>query len=291
MPDTTIDTAIEYKPFFDASPLLGDAAALRERMDQDGYLFLPGLLPSAQVARLYEEILALCREAGWTDASGRPLGEPRLEGADDWWPVYDRLQKLESFHALAHVPALTGVVEALVREPVFPHPRNIARITFPAATFFTTPAHQDFPLIQGTTETYTAWTPLCDCPEDRGGLGILDRSHRVGMLPVHSAVGPGGTRVDTDLPGCTWRGQDMGAGDVLLFHSYTVHSGRPNVSKADLRISADYRYQGVSQPVSPGSLKPHYERLTWDEITDGWKNRDLVRYWERLPLNVTETGR
>jgi hypothetical protein len=291
MPDTMLETKIDYKPFFDASPLLGDAAALRSRMDEDGYLFLPGLLPSAQTARLCDEILSLCRQAGWIDAAGYPVGEPHLEGADDWWEVYDRLQKLESFHALAHVPAITGVVEALVGEPVFPHPRNIARITFPDAAFFTTPAHQDFPLIRGTAQTYTAWTPLCDCPEERGGLGILDRSHNVGLLPVHSAVGPGGTRVDTDIPGCTWRGQAMAAGDVLLFHSFTVHSGRPNVSTSDLRISADYRYQAVSQPVSPGSLKPHYERLTWDEITDGWKNRDLVRYWERLPLNIAEAGR
>ena len=285
------DTTIDYKPFFDASALRGDADALRERMNRDGYLFLPGLLPSAQVASLYAEILALCRDAGWVDATGEPIGEPHLEGADDWWEVYDRLQKLPSFHGLAHAPALTTVVEAVLGEPVFPHPRNIARITFPAATFFTTPAHQDFPLIRGTTETYTAWTPLCDCPDERGGLGILEGSHRVGLLPIHSAVGPGGTRVDTDIPGCVWRGQAMGAGDVLLFHSYTVHSGRPNVSRADLRISADYRYQAVSQPVSPASLRPHYERLTWDEITKDWQNdTSLVRYWERLPLVVTGAG-
>lgn len=285
------DSPIKYQPFFDASPLLGDADALRARMDQDGYLFLSGLLPSAQVASLYGEILSLCREAGWVDAEGTPQGEPHLEGADDWWEVYDRLQKLEAFHALAHVPGLTSVVEALVREPVFPHPRNIARITFPGAAFFTTPAHQDFPLIRGTADTYTAWTPLCDCPEERGGLGILEGSHRVGLLPVHEAIGPGGTRVDTDIPNCVWRGQAMGAGDVLLFHSYTVHSGRPNVSRSDLRISADYRYQSGSQPVSAGSLKPHYERLTWDEITEGWGNRSLVRYWEQLPLVVTGAER
>ena len=285
------NTPIKYEPFFDASPLRGDADALQARMTQDGYLFLPGLLPSAQVASLYGEILALGRKAGWVDAEGNARGEPRLEGADDWWEVYDRLQTLESFHALAHVPALTGVVEALVRKPVFPHPRNIARITFPGAAFFTTPAHQDFPLIRGTTDTYTAWTPLCECPEERGGLGILEGSHRVGLLPIHAAVGPGGTGVDADIPGCVWRGQAMGAGDVLLFHSYTVHSGRPNVSQFDLRISADYRYQAVSEPVSPGSLKPHYERLTWDEITEGWQDRGLVRYWERLPLAVTEAGR
>jgi hypothetical protein len=280
------DTMIHYEPFFDASPLIGDATALRARMDQDGYLFLPNLLPAASVASLHSEILSLCRESGWVDDTGKPLGEPRLEGAEEWWEVYDRLQKLESFHALAHTPALTGVVEAVVGEPVFPHPRNIARITFPGAAFFTTPAHQDFPLIRGTADTYTAWTPLCDCPEDRGGLGILDRSHRVGLLPVHSAIGPGGTAVDADIEGCVWRGQDMGAGDVLLFHSYTVHSGRPNVSRSDMRISADYRYQAVSQPVSPGSLKPHWERLTWDEITENWTDRDLIRYWERLPLAV-----
>lgn len=283
------DTTTHFEPFFDAMPLMGDAAGLRAKMAEDGYLFLPGLLPRQSVEPLYQEILALCREAGWVTAEGTAAGAPRLEGSDEWWEVYDALQKRQSFHALAHDPALIATIEALTGEPVLVHPRNIARITFPDAAFFTTPAHQDYPLIQGTPDFYTAWTPLCACPEERGGLAILDKSHRSGVLPVEAATGPGGLTVRAEgLPDCTWRGQSMGAGDVLIFHSHTVHAGRPNRSARDLRMSADYRYQGVSQPVVADSLEPHYGRLTWEEITADWSDRDLAYYWTRLPLNIVE---
>jgi hypothetical protein len=51
-------------------------------------------------------------------------------------------------------------------------------------------------------------------------------------------------------------------------------------------VSADYRYQAASQPVVADSLEPHYGRLTWEEITANWTDRDLARYWTRLPLNI-----
>ena len=276
---------MDFIPFTDSTHALLHPEILRERMRQDGYLYFSGLLPEEATSPLYKAILSLCREAGWADAENRAQGEPRLEGAPAWWNVYDPLQKLELFHALPHRSELLRVVEALTEEPVLVHPRNIARITFPGAAFFTTPAHQDHPLIQGTAETYTAWMPLCDCPGALGGLAVLEGSHRFEILPVHSAAGPGGVTVNTDLPGCVWRSQDMQTGDVLLFHSLTVHAARPNITTDSLRVSVDYRYQGVSQPIVADSLEPHYGRLTWEEIFQDWTS-DLPWYWKRQSLNI-----
>jgi len=277
---------MDFIPFTDSIDMRAKPETLRARMRQDGYLYLSGLLPQEATSPLYEAILSLCREAGWADADNRAKDGPRLEGAPAWWDVYDPLQKLELFHALPHRSELISVIEALVEEPVLVHPRNIARITFPGAQFFTTPAHQDHALIQGTPETYTAWLPLCNCPAALGGLAVQEGSHCVGILPVHSAVGPGGVTVNTDIPGCVWRSQDMQAGDVLIFHSLTVHAARPNITTDSLRISVDYRYQGVSQPVVADSLEPHYGRLTWEEIFQGWTS-DLPWYWKRQSLHIT----
>ena len=77
------------------------------------------------------------------------------------------------------------------------------------------------------------------------------------------------------------------AGDLLLFHSHTIHAARPNITENHLRISVDYRYQGVSQPVVPDSLEPHYGRLTWDDIYMCWTS-DLPYYWRDLPLNIVQ---
>jgi hypothetical protein len=275
-----------FNPFLDSLPLLDQPEALRARMQRDGYLFVAGMLPKEAVDALYEAIMAICREQGWADANNLALGEPRLEGYPEWWAVYDPLQRLEAFHAFAHRPEIRRLVEALTQEPVLVHPRNIARITFPGAAHYTTPPHQDYPLIQGTPETYTAWIPLCDCPQTLGGLAILAGSHQIGLLPVHRATGPGGLSVETERWGLTWHGQDMQAGDLLLFHSYTIHRALPNVSDRRLRVSADYRYQGVSQPVVEDSLLPHYGRMGWDEIYEGWQQEELKYYWKRLPVNI-----
>lgn len=224
------------------------------------------------------------KQAGPTNTTER-RENPAWRGVPPGGDVYDPLQKLEPFHALPHRPELLNVVEALTEESVLVHPRNIAQITFPHAEFFTTPAHQDHPLIQGTPQVYTAWIPLSDCPVALGGLALLQGSHRFGLLPVHAATGPGGLTVETDLAGCVWRGQDMQAGDALLFHSLTVHAARPNTTTESLRVSVDYRYQGVSHPVVANSLAPHYGRLSWEEIFTGWTS-DLPWYWTRQPLNV-----
>jgi hypothetical protein len=79
----------------------------------------------------------------------------------------------------------------------------------------------------------------------------------------------------------------MGAGDVLLFHSHTVHAARPNISDGALRISADYRFQSASLPVVADSLQPHMGRLRWDDVYADWPEPgDLRFYWRRLPLDV-----
>jgi len=277
---------MRFEAFTDSRSFRNQPSALRQRMAQDGYLFISSLLPRAEVNAVYDAILRICREEGWADAENLALGEPRLEGHEGWWAVYDRVQCLEQFHALAHHPDIIRVIKAIVQEPVLVHPRNIARITFPATAHYTTPPHQDYPLIQGTPDTYTVWIPLCDCPMELGELAVLPGSHRVGLLPVHAASGPGGLSVDTSRWGDTWLAQDMQAGDALIFHSYTVHRALVNVSQRRLRVSVDYRYQGVSQPIVEDSLRPHYERLSWEQVYRGWKRKDIQYYWQNLALNI-----
>lgn len=276
------------QPFIDSTDLLAQPDALQEQMHEQGYLFVRNLLPDAVVAPVYNAILEICQAQGWADGDGHPQGGPRLEGADDFWAVYDPLQRLEAFHALAHRPEILGVIRALVGETPFPHPRNIARITFPQAEHFTTPPHQDHALIQGTPETYTVWMPLCACPQALGALAVLAGSHRTALLPVHKASGPGGVGVATDDLGLAWHGSDFGAGDALFFHSHTIHKALPNRTTDRLRVSVDFRYQGVSQPIVADGLLPHYNRLTWEEIYAGWTRPELQHYWQKIPLHVVE---
>jgi len=277
--------------FTDSTALVGDADALRARMAADGYLFLRGLVDRDALLAVRREIARLCQRHGWLLPGSDPLDAivgtaPTREGDERYMRLYDDVQRLESFHALAHDAGVLGVIGTLVDEDVLAHPRNIARVIFPSFTRYTTPPHQDFVHIQGTEAVYTAWIPLGDCAGDMGGLEALAGSHRHGVLPPHQAEGAGGLGVDTDALGLTWVAGDMAAGDCLIFHSLTVHRGRDNVSADRLRLSVDYRYQGASQPVTEGSLLPHFHRLTWDEIYREWERGDLQYYWKKYELRT-----
>jgi hypothetical protein len=238
-------------------------------------------------------ILDVCRRHGWI-AEGSALmdgiaaGLPCREGDADYFAVYDDVQCLESFHSLAHDAALLAVLRTLFGEDVLVHPRNIARIMFPNNNRFTTPPHQDFIHIQGSTRTYTAWMPLGECPLELGGLTVLAGSHRVGVLPVHPASGAGGVGVATEDLGLTWVSESFRLGDALLFHSHTVHRALDNGTPDRLRLSVDYRYQPLSEPVTEGSLKPHFNRMPWDMIYAGWQSDQYQYYWRKHELRIVE---
>jgi ectoine hydroxylase-related dioxygenase (phytanoyl-CoA dioxygenase family) len=148
-----------------------------------------------------------------------------------------------------------------------------------------TPPHQDFPLIQGTTNTWTAWIPIGDCPLVHGGLTVLRGSHKLGNVPIQHTRGAGGIAVQL-CPGETaWAQGDYEAGDVLTFSSLTVHKAIKCKIREMIRLSLDVRYQPVDQPVEEASLKPHCD-LSWDEIYANWKSDDLKYYWKSLPLQL-----
>ncbi|MEZ4866375.1 MAG: phytanoyl-CoA dioxygenase family protein [Caldilineaceae bacterium] len=279
------------KPFTDSTELLREPDALRARMATEGYLFIRNLVPRPTLDELYAAILAICQREGWADDEGHAQGEPRLEGSPEFWSVYDALQSLESFHALAHRPELLAIIETLVQERPLVHPRNIARISFPHAEHFTTPAHQDFVHVQGAAATYTAWFPLCDCPCELGSLLVLAGSHTHEVLPVFKASGAGGLSLDTEQLDHEWHGSDFAAGDVLFFHSYTVHKALPNRTANQLRISVDFRYQGLSQPIVEDGLLPHYNRLGWEAIYQGWTRPELQYYWQDLGVTTVPRDR
>ena len=280
--------------FETANSLIGDGLGLQARASRDGYLFFRGLVDTDALLALRAEICRLMADTGWLKPGTDPLlaaageGAAHIEGQSEYMGVYNRLQRLESFHAFAHQPALLSVLASLFGEPPLVHARNIARMVFPQAVEHTTPAHQDYLYIEGTENTWTAWIPLGDCPVHQGSLAVLPGTHVHGMYPVYRSLGAGGHRIDTDAecPQIAWHGSDFKAGDVLLFHSLTVHKALPNLTEDTIRLSLDYRYQPLSEPVVEGSLLPHYGQQTWEQIYAEWSSEQYQYYWKHAELNI-----
>ena len=276
--------------FIDSSDLVADGGALAERMRRDGYLFLPGLLPREDVAAVQRQIGAIAREAGWLRRD-RPVEDAVADLSGfcvDPDPTYlktlRRINRLEDYHALKHHPAMIEVLERMLGGAILPHPRVLMRNIFPEREEYTTKAHQDFPNVQGTTEVYTAWIPLIDCPLNVGPLQIAVGSHANGVYDFDIAGGAGGIEICDPLEG-RWVSGDFAVGDVLLFHSLTVHKGLPNRS-GKLRMSMDVRYQLVSEPFNIDNANPDGQPLSWEEVYADWRSGALKYYWQRLPLSL-----
>ena len=288
-------TATEFR---EQNALLDDPRALRQQMATDGFLFFRGLVPADEIVALRRQILQICDNYGWI-APGTELmdgiADPSADGMEPFCGVgvppaaYGDVQRLESFHRLAHNPALVDMMGKLFDETVLVHALKIARVMIPAKGNAPTPAHQDFIFIQGTKTVYTCWMPLGDCPRELGGLSVLRGSHKKGVFPVRAAEGAGGRHVifDEDTPQ-DWFETDFQIGDVLVFHSLTVHKSIPNRTENQVRLSTDFRYQPPSLPIETKSITPHCNVLPWEEIYEDWESKDLQYYWEQYDLDFQE---
>ena len=277
------------KPFVESTSISSDGDALRRRADRDGYLFLRDFVDKESILAARRDISAVLQEVGWIDAGTDPFEaftshSALVSGMPEFSPVYDMVQRLESFHTLAHDTGIFGTVEHLLGSDVLLQPSNIARFIFPSLLEHTTPPHQDFVHIQGTPDVWTAWLPLADCPHSMGGLSVLSGSHKAGVLPVSRSLGAGGLRTHLEAIGGEWVSSPFELGDMLFFHSHTVHKGLPNLSGNRLRLSVDYRYQKAADPVMDKVLTPHQGRLSWEEVYKNWKSDRFQYHWQRFTL-------
>jgi hypothetical protein len=279
------------KSFKDLTPLLDHPELLCKQANLDGYMFFRSLLPKERVLGLRRQMMEIIDRHGLLDKDydimeGKAnVGEvEKLElGRIDVGvstEIYTEIQKLEEFHAIAHDPALLRVYTLLFGEEPMPHPRNICRMILPHFGITPTPPHQDFLHIQGTPSTWTCWFPIGDCSRELGGLAVLEGSHHNGMISVTENAGAGG--LETILCGYNleWATDEYYAGDVLIFHSQTVHKAIPRQIPGYVRLSCDFRYQPASEVIEPSSLLPHGP-YTWDELYEGWNDKSIQYYWKK----------
>ena len=276
-------------PFEESTALLGDARALRARADAQGYLYFRGILPRDVVTNIRAEMLAILADVEWIDvATPRDLAIANqanfaAEPEPEFLAVFYRELSLKSLNALPHHPVLVALFEQLFDAEVFVQPRIITRNMFPQQEAYTTPAHQDQPLVQGPREHYAAWIPLGDCPAEMGGYSLAPGTHKSGFYDFEPALGIGQMEI-VNLPE-HWVHSPTRMGDVVVHHSMLVHRGVPNRSKS-IRLSVDCRYQRLHEPVVDRALIPSLQQATWEQLYQGWDDKEYKYYWKDLDLSI-----
>ena len=175
-------------PLRDSAPLMADAAALRARLDDDGYLFLKGFHARAAVLAARSELLAHLSSRD-TDPSdpifqpGRALDEAVFGGrgyvpGHAQWPGVggDRTGVRPAFLGVVNSPKLMGFFGSLLGGAAKTFDHKWLRVVPPGNG---NSAHCDIVYMgAGSRELYTVWTPLGDVPLAMGPLAVMVGSHR-----------------------------------------------------------------------------------------------------------------
>jgi ectoine hydroxylase-related dioxygenase (phytanoyl-CoA dioxygenase family) len=234
---------VRVEPFV---PAPADDDERRARVRDDGFLYVPGLLPPARLAPLRAVVDEALVRRGW-GVDGRSDPALRLGRYDDdrWTSFLAEVLATPEFHALGAAPEILSVIRTLVGGEPQLGVGDVCRLVSPGATDLATQPHQDAAYVKEPDGVWTAWLALGACPLALGPLALLPGSHRGGVRP-HATIttGAAGTVVGTEISDdAVWRASDLAAGDVLFFSAFTVHRALPNLTADQLRVSVDYRYR------------------------------------------------
>lgn len=277
-------------PFRDIQACDLTSNAIQDEIDSRGYVLIRGLLPHDAVDSPLGEITQILYAAGWLLAEHDPRERMADKSAACGDPdpsfkrTYQEVFNLESFHALPHHPALKRAMRMLVGDQLLVHPKPIGRLIFPDCERLVVRPHQDFRFMDGDPECFTVWIPLHDCPVNLGPLQVMEGSHRFGFQAHEQTFIP--EIAEGRALGGDWVGGRINAGDVLIFHSLTVHAASPNLSD-QLRISLDCRFQDYDHAFNPANLVFAGESgKSWEKTYAGWRSSELKYFWKTLPLNL-----
>ena len=266
--------------------LAGDPAALRARLEEDGYLYLPRVLDREAVRAGRLELLERVRAAGALDPA-HPLEagvlRPDAEELGLWQSYPSSSERLLS---VLRGDALMDLFAGILGGPVRSY--DFLWLRYQPRSHAISP-HCDLVFMgRGTPDVLTCWTPFGDIPLRGGGLMLLEDSHRksrrcgspttcartstptakmaptprrceaarcagsTGRRPRPARLERRDRRGRRGVAGAVGRPladrPEYRMGDVLIFTMRTVHAGTDNETNR-LRLSTDSRYQRADAPI------------------------------------------
>lgn len=252
-------------------------ASLRQKLSEDGYLYLRGVLPVDVVAEARRAVVSGLVAHGWEFEDEGALMLAKSHPRPCSWSAQSGSSAVgrpfggAELQALMQSPGVLRVVESdelfSVFQRIFGEPSSTldmkwlramspdAKDAEPRGSF-----HMDNIFMgRGSDRLTTAWVPFEDVPIDLGGLVALQGSSSLpgfkrlretyGSIDVDrcdiKGAGPGGDPLALASldPAARWVTGDFNAGDVVLFTMHTLHGGIRNETAQQLRLSADLRFQ------------------------------------------------
>ena len=281
-------TSKNYAMMLDSTGERANEDLLRNRIEEEGYLYFRRLVDPDRILRAKNDIEGLLREHCILEDDGNP--EPMWSGGPEpteaeWMAVYDRIVRLESFQDVAHSPEIVSLIEAIYREPVRVWDQQLIRVVYPEPGKEAprgVGAHQDGdPKLGYQAKTfYTAWVALMGIDIPVGGLAVSPCTHKRGILQSEGIGASSSKDADSKSYGLDprdleWATDVYVPGGTVIFACRTVHRGLQNHSDR-IRLSGDFRYQPVSENASWLSTTPGPDiRRVAQEIDETLSSRAL----------------
>jgi len=271
--------------------------ALRQRLVQDGYVLLRGVLDVEQVLAARQEVferLAAVGEIAEPASEGRFTGvSRRRELVEDLGRFWQSVSQGEQLRRVSHGLGIQRVMDTLFGEPSQAHDYLFLRPGVPGRS---TDLHYDHPFFaRGSSRIHTVWTPLGDVPVSDGPLLVVEGSNQFDDL-IAAARGVDYASNETpqvqlsNAPDALARSRgvrllttDFRAGDVIVFSMTLLHGSLDNLSTSGrTRLSCDVRWQPAADPVDPryvgsspdGTTGAGYGELNGAKpLTESWHKR------------------
>lgn len=263
---------------------------LQARFQELGYLFFKRYIADDICQDMLTSLLAQTDGYVTLDsAAGLPalVGQPFVEADPDWDVIYPRIQSLEKFHAFFHTEPVRELMQLVSGSEVFVYPMKMGRISTPGKIGHETPPHQDAYSHHAGPTMAGIWVALHKIETAMGRVKVLPGSHKGGVRKVFTAEGVGGVQCEIYPDETCWHVADSDPGDVLIFHSATVHRAEPNTTAHTVRMSVDTRFCDYGAPVFSTNLEPHHgwriDGLNWERIYQDWQDTRLQYYWLNYP--------
>ncbi len=259
-----------------------DPTALRERLAEDGYLFVPGFFPRSEIQAVRDEVLNRLSERGQLHPD-YPVDEAVV--ADEEIPAEKApagvtatrrsvAAENQPLRDVVFGSRLRGFYERLMGGTIAHFDHIWTRVIKPGKG---TPVHADAVYMnRGTPRLMTAWIPYGDVSMELGGLMMLEKSHQQSDR-IQNYLSS-----DTDVY-CTnqdrykdsgvlsknpyslrekfggrWLTTEFKMGDFLTFGMTMLHASLDNQSRR-YRLSTDTRYQLASEAIDPRWVGPNTE--------------------------------
>tara|TARA_Y100001949_G_scaffold52026_1_gene43816 strand:+ start:212 stop:1228 length:1017 start_codon:yes stop_codon:yes gene_type:complete len=275
----------DISPYTDSSEAFhdGDYDEIKKRAKLDGYLYIKGILDVKRNMSLRDDVLRICAEQNLLLKDDILRDDVDVNSGSGPTVFWDNFVKLQSFNEYLHKePLLLKLFSHMYGEEFVLLPRVLFRFFKNNGEF--SKLHQDFWYSGIAQNMWTAWVPMGDTPMDKGVIVTAKDSHlNLGFIPNEDRFYDQSEQITFKLnkDDYKWLTNDFESGDVFLFHNLTTHFSTTNTTN-HVRLSADFRFIPLSDPLADYFFIPHMTEQTWDEIYEDWDSTDYQWYWSHL---------